>query len=68
MIFHYYFSLEYSTWYKNSNGNIQKINEKNEKYIFIISCKNDIIAHKNEFVNTIFRATCEKIILYSFCL
>ncbi len=39
-----------------------------KKILFIISCKNDIIAHKNEFVNTIFKATCRKIILYSFFL
>ncbi len=50
---------------KNSNGNIQKINEKYE-FLKIISCKNDIIAHKDKFVNTIFKATCRKIILYSF--
>lgn len=48
--------------YKFFHGNIQKINEKKK---FIISCKNDIIAHKNEFVNTIFKATCRTIILYS---
>lgn len=53
---------------KNFNGNIEKINEKNEKLIISNFMCNDIIAHKNEFVNTIFRATCRKIILYSFCL